>query len=121
MDSDALVEQQIDDGQKLIEKAVQHRFDVTAAFWLKASNDGKWRFYLVAPAVDADGLASAYRQLHPVVYAPPRVDQPTRNHADWPQPPARPGRPRHPRPLSRSSAGSPPDPLWRQLPGRQEH
>jgi len=44
----------------------------TAAFWLKASEDGKWSFYLVSPVVDAAGLAKAYRLLHPLVRARPR-------------------------------------------------
>jgi hypothetical protein len=72
MDSETLVEQQLDDGQLILEKAARHGFDVAAAFWLKAASDGRWRFYLVAPAVESDGLASAYRQLHPVVYAAPQ-------------------------------------------------
>jgi hypothetical protein len=72
MDSDTLVEQQIDEGQKLIEKLLQHGFEVSAAFWLKASEDGKWRYYLVAPAVDVEGLVNAAKQLHPVVYSTPR-------------------------------------------------
>src|SRR5262249_44157866 len=36
-------------------------------FWLKASEDGRWRFYLVSPVVDAEGLPKAYRRLHTLV------------------------------------------------------
>ena len=72
MDSDTLVENLIDDGQKLVEELPQRGFEVTAAFWLKASEDGKWDFYIVSPAVDAEGILQAYRRLHSVVYAMPR-------------------------------------------------
>ena len=69
MDTDTLVENLIDDGRKLVEELPQRGFDVTAAFWLQASEDGKWYFYIVSPVVDADGLANAYRRLHPLVRA----------------------------------------------------
>ncbi len=67
MDTDTLVENRIDDGQKLVEELPQGGFEVAAAFWLKASEDGKWRFYIVSPIVDAEGINKAYRRLHPLV------------------------------------------------------
>jgi len=72
MDTDTLVESLIDDGQKLVEALSLHGFEVAAAFWLKASEDGKWNFYIVSPAVDAEGIAKAYRRLHPLVRAMPQ-------------------------------------------------
>src|SRR5947209_20101459 len=69
MDTDTLVENLIDDGQKLVERLPQDGFEVTAAFWLKASEDDKWYFYIVSPVVDTEGLAKAYRRLHPLVRA----------------------------------------------------
>ena len=66
MDTDTLVEDLIDAGAKLVEELRQRSFDVTAAFWLKASEDGKWYFYVVSPVVDAEGLTKAYRKLHPL-------------------------------------------------------
>jgi hypothetical protein len=69
MDSDTLVENLIRDGQKLVEELPQRGFEVLAAMWLKASVDGKWRFYLVSPVVDSEGIAKAYMQLHPQVHA----------------------------------------------------
>jgi hypothetical protein len=72
MDTDTLVERRIDDGRKLVERLPLEGFDVRAAFWLKASEDGKWRFYIVSPAVEAEGLAGAYRRLHPLVRAMPQ-------------------------------------------------
>jgi hypothetical protein len=69
MDTDTLVENVIDDGQRLVEDFLLHGFEVAAAFWLKASEDGKWYFYVVSPVVDAEGIAKAYRLLHSVVRA----------------------------------------------------
>jgi hypothetical protein len=71
VDTEILVENLIEDGQKLVEELPQRGFEVTAAFWLKASEDGKWYFYIISPLVDAEGLAKAYRQLHPLVRAMP--------------------------------------------------
>jgi len=72
MDTDTLVEKRIDDGRKLVDELAQSGFKATAAFWLKASDDGKWNFYLVSPVVDAGGLGKAYRLLHPLVRARPQ-------------------------------------------------
>lgn len=72
MDTDTLVENLIDDGLKLVEELPGHGFDLTAAFWLQASENGKWYFYIVSPLVDAEGLAKAYRQLHPIVRRMPQ-------------------------------------------------
>jgi hypothetical protein len=72
-DTDTLVEKRIDDGRKLVEKLLQLGFDVSAAVWLQASEDGKWYFYVVSPVVDAEGITEAYRKLHPLVWAMPRL------------------------------------------------
>lgn len=67
MDTESLVEDLIDEGQKLVEDVSQRGFPVAAAFWLKASEDERWRFYMVSPIVDDEGLSQAYRRLHPLV------------------------------------------------------
>jgi hypothetical protein len=72
MATDTLVENLIDDGRKLVEELPQRGFDMTTAFWLRASEDNKWYFYIVSPVVDREGLAKAYRQLHPLVRAMPQ-------------------------------------------------
>jgi hypothetical protein len=72
MDTNTLVENLIDDGRKLVEELPQHGFEVSAAFWLKASEDGKWYFYIVSPVVEAEGLVKAYRRLHPLVRKMPQ-------------------------------------------------
>jgi hypothetical protein len=72
MDTCTLVESLIKGGQKLIEELRQRGFDVAAAFWLRASENGKWYFYIVSPVVDAEGAVNAYRRLHPLVWAMPQ-------------------------------------------------
>jgi hypothetical protein len=67
MDTDSLVEHLLDDGQKLIEQLPRNGFEVVAAFWLKASENGRWYFYLVSPVVESEGLTKAYRRLHTLI------------------------------------------------------
>ena len=72
MDTDTLVENFLDDGQKLVAELPQRGFEVMAAFWIQPSWDGKWYFYVVSPLVDAEGITQAYRRLHPLVRARPQ-------------------------------------------------
>jgi hypothetical protein len=72
MDKDTLVENLIGDGEKLIAKLPQLGLEVAAAFWLKASEDDKWKFYIVSPTVDTEGFDKAHARLHPLVWAKPR-------------------------------------------------
>jgi hypothetical protein len=71
MDQIPLVEEQIKDGQRLVEQLRQHDFPVTASFWARGSEDGQWSLYLVSPVVDEDGIRKAYRRLHPVFWGMP--------------------------------------------------
>ncbi len=68
MDTAPLVEQQIDDGRKLIEQLVHDGFDVTVAFWVrfKFEEDGPW-FFIVSKTVDQEGLQVAYRAVRAVL------------------------------------------------------
>lgn len=63
MDTVALVKEQLEDGEKLLNALPQHGFEPVAACWLLRSYDGKWRFYMVSPLVEAEGLYAAYQRL----------------------------------------------------------
>jgi hypothetical protein len=63
----ALVREQIDDGQRLVAELLRQGFPVTAACWVKGSEDSQWYLYLVSSAVDDEGITKAYRRVHPVV------------------------------------------------------
>jgi hypothetical protein len=67
MDQGALVEGQIDEGRKLIERLSQSHFDMTAAFWIKNSEDGQWLLYIASKVVDDKGLRAAYKDSHEAI------------------------------------------------------
>jgi len=69
MDSIALVENQIDDGQELVDALDDARIDVTAAFWALPAEKERWSLYLVLKLVDDQGQSVAYREILPVLQA----------------------------------------------------
>ena len=72
MDSTALVEEQIEDGGRLIEQLARDGFDVTGAFWVRSTNtyERQW-FYVVSKTVDQAGLHAAYRAVHASIHRIP--------------------------------------------------
>jgi hypothetical protein len=71
MGQDALVEQQIHDGQKLVEHVASHGFPVTASGWVKTSDDSQWYLYIASPVVDREGPAKGYGIVHPIIRSMP--------------------------------------------------
>lgn len=63
MDQGPLVDQQIEAGTRLIEALAHVSFDVTAAFWIKASEEGRWFLYIATKTLDEIGVAEAYRRV----------------------------------------------------------
>jgi hypothetical protein len=61
MDQATLVDNQIDDVPKLIDRLRRDNFDVKAAFWLYTSEAEQWFLYLVSDAVDRVGTTEAYK------------------------------------------------------------
>lgn len=64
MDQIALVENQLDEGQRLIYQLVHDGFDIAAAFWLKTSEEARWFLYVASKVVDEEGPAPAYRAVY---------------------------------------------------------
>ena len=64
MDQAILVENQIDDGQTLIDLLVKGGFNVTAACWLRTSEEGQWFLYIASKDVDAGGRGAGYAAMH---------------------------------------------------------
>jgi hypothetical protein len=62
--TELLVENRIDDGQRLLIELVRDGFDVSAAAWLKTSEEGLWFLYIGSKSVDAGKLANAYRTVY---------------------------------------------------------
>lgn len=61
MDQIALVTEQIESGQRLMDELAAGGYDVEAAFWAKPTDEGKWFMYLAMPLVDDQGPGVAYR------------------------------------------------------------
>ena len=54
MDPTTLVKEQIDFGALFVERLPKEGFDVSAAFWLKLTENGQWYFYVVSPLREVD-------------------------------------------------------------------
>ena len=63
MDTDSLVEFQIDAGQRLAVQLIRDGFVVDAALWVKTAEEGLWFLYVASPLVEEKGLAAVYRLL----------------------------------------------------------
>ncbi len=73
MDQRTLVESQIADGQKLIDRLVENGIAVLAACWMKESDGGLWYLYLVTPLVEEGGSTRpAYHCVNAVIRAMPQ-------------------------------------------------
>jgi hypothetical protein len=72
VDQIPLVEQQIADGKRFVERLLQEGFPVTAACWVKESDGRRWYLYLISPFVDARGALEAYRRILPVAQQMPQ-------------------------------------------------
>ncbi len=64
MDQGSLVEMQIVDGAKIVEKLRDASFDVTAAWWMRTSEEGLWFLYIASKQVEEVGIADAYRKAY---------------------------------------------------------
>lgn len=63
-----LVVHLIDDGRKLIEQLLQKGEDITAAGWIKTSeDDSMWFLYLAMPGIDKEDPRIAYRRIGEVM------------------------------------------------------
>src|SRR5438552_18981092 len=68
MDQATLVEIQIQDGERLIDRLSEEGIAVTAACWVKESESGQWFLYLATPLVGEDGATRpAYRRVNRVI------------------------------------------------------
>jgi hypothetical protein len=64
-----LVEMQISEGQRLIDRLVQEGIAVTAAAWVRESDSGDWYLYLATPLVtEGGGKRPAYRRVNAVIH-----------------------------------------------------
>ena len=64
MDQSTLVEDQIADGRRFVERFAADGNLVHAAFWVKTAEEGMWYLYVATDVVERDGPAAAYRAVH---------------------------------------------------------
>jgi hypothetical protein len=78
MDQGTLVDMQIDDGRRLLDRLAAEGVPVVAAFWAKETEGGLWFLYLATPLVGEGGATRpAYRRVNAVIRqmpAPYRMD-----------------------------------------------
>jgi hypothetical protein len=68
MDQVPLVNEQIDDGKRLIVRLVEEGIPVTAAFWVKESESGRWYLYIATSLVKRGGAKlPAYGRILPLL------------------------------------------------------
>jgi hypothetical protein len=77
MDSDALVEEQIELGRKVIGLLKLKGIDVTAAAWVKAGERDIWSFSIATEDVDKNGKTAAYLEIHGALRSMPEAYFPT--------------------------------------------
>jgi len=58
-----LVEQEIEDGKKLIEQLEARRFPVSAALWYYFPEKNRWRLVIVSPVADSQGPLKGYGRI----------------------------------------------------------
>ncbi len=64
MDTNALVNAQLDGGSRLITALNDAGVEITSAFWAKLTEAPDWNLYVASPAVETDnGSLEAYRKL----------------------------------------------------------
>src|SRR2546426_12048478 len=64
VDQSTLVEDQIADGRRFVERFAADGNPVQAAFWVKTAEEGLWFLYVVTELIDRVGPAAAYRAVH---------------------------------------------------------
>src|SRR5262245_31772 len=61
VDQSALLDDQIEDGRRLVERFAADGHPVWAAFWAKTAEEGIWFLFVATEFIDEEGPAAAYR------------------------------------------------------------
>ncbi len=77
MDQNPLVNEHRETGEAIASQCAAAGIDVTAAFWVKPSEDGQWYLYLASRDVEDRGLHEAFRRVLAAIRQinpPPQID-----------------------------------------------
>ena len=72
MDTETLVDGQLQEGEKLLQTLKTSGFPLTAACWVLTTIDGRWYFYIASPVVETEGLAAALGKVYAELNKRPR-------------------------------------------------
>lgn len=64
MDTELLVDNLTEEGQKVVTELIVAGFDVSIAFWVKTSEDGLWSLYIGSKSVEPSKIGDAYRTVY---------------------------------------------------------
>jgi hypothetical protein len=67
MDTVTLVDEQISDGERLLDRLRQEGIAVRAAGWVKPADEERWSLLVATPLVDEKGPIGAYREVYRVL------------------------------------------------------
>jgi len=63
MDTITLEENQIEDGQRLLDQLSWENVPIRAACWVKPWDQDRWSLYIATPLVEENGITEAYREM----------------------------------------------------------
>lgn len=64
MDTELLVDNRIEEGQKLVAELAIAGFEVSVAFWVKVADEGLWFLYVGSTSVEPSKIGDAYRTVY---------------------------------------------------------
>lgn len=64
MEQELLVENRIEDGEKLLAELVRSSFDVSVAFWVLTSEENSWFLYIGSNTIKPDRVGDSYGMLY---------------------------------------------------------
>jgi hypothetical protein len=67
MDTEVLVEKNIEEGKRLIEALDRTNFQVQAALWFYSSDSEEWQLLIASPFVEKEDLEKAYSFIRSVL------------------------------------------------------
>jgi len=67
VDTITLVDELIEDGQRLIDSLLGDRIPVRIACWVKPVEEDRWSLFIGTPLIDQKGAAQAYREVYRVL------------------------------------------------------
>jgi hypothetical protein len=72
MDQTPLVDEQIADGKRLLDRLAEAGFPVTVAAWVRETERWRWYLNIVSPVDEDQGIGSTYRRIHALLRQMPQ-------------------------------------------------